>query len=138
MPCVRALLARPAVLDVPLRVRLYGGAAVSYVYVKSEESLWTVGFYDPGGKWQSESDHDSKEAAASRVAWLNGSVDPVATARAILDADVKSDARARLALVESGDYFNARCFGCSCDASPESLLACARRMAGVETSKSDL
>lgn len=32
-----------------------------YVYIQSEPSLWTVGFYDPSGKWQSESDHDTKE-----------------------------------------------------------------------------
>lgn len=43
-----------------------------YVYIKSEPNLWTVGFYDPNGKWQPESDHDNKEEAASRVAWLNG------------------------------------------------------------------
>lgn len=44
-----------------------------YVYIKSEPGLWTVGFYDPAGKWQPESDHDNKDDAAARVAWLNGS-----------------------------------------------------------------
>ena len=44
-----------------------------YVYVKSEPGLFTVGFYDPQDKWQPESDHDSAEKAAARVAWLNGS-----------------------------------------------------------------
>lgn len=44
-----------------------------YLYIQSEPSLWTVGFYDPSGKWQSESDHDTKEQAAERVHWLNGS-----------------------------------------------------------------
>jgi len=43
-----------------------------YVYIKSEPGLWTVGFYSPDGKWNPESDHDTKEAAAERVAWLNG------------------------------------------------------------------
>ena len=43
-----------------------------YVYVKSEAHLWTVGFYDPNGKWQAESDWESAEDAAHRVAWLNG------------------------------------------------------------------
>lgn len=44
-----------------------------YVYLKSkDEELWTVGFYDPSGKWQPESDHDSEEKAANRVHWLNG------------------------------------------------------------------
>ena len=53
---------------------------MSYVYVKSESAghngamsdLWTVGFYDPQGKWQPESDHRSQEEAAKRVAYLNG------------------------------------------------------------------
>jgi hypothetical protein len=44
----------------------------SYVYLKSEPQLWTVGFYDPSGKWHSESDHNTKEEAANRVAFLNG------------------------------------------------------------------
>lgn len=43
-----------------------------YVYVESEPELWTVGFYDPQGKWHPESDHGTKKDAASRVAWLNG------------------------------------------------------------------
>lgn len=54
-----------------------------YVYIMSETasetgsySLYTVGFYNPDGKWIPESDHDGetgKEDAAKRVAWLNGS-----------------------------------------------------------------
>ena len=43
-----------------------------YVYVRSESALWTVGFYDPAGKWITESDHASKVAAAARVHYLNG------------------------------------------------------------------
>lgn len=43
-----------------------------YVYVQSEPTLWTVGHYDPQGKWVSESDHASPEAAATRVHYLNG------------------------------------------------------------------
>jgi hypothetical protein len=43
-----------------------------YVYIKSEPGLWTVGFYAPNGTWYPESDHESKEAAADRVAYLNG------------------------------------------------------------------
>lgn len=46
---------------------------MSYVYIRSEPGLYTVGFYDPTGKWRSESDHADREAAARRVAWLNGS-----------------------------------------------------------------
>ena len=43
-----------------------------YVYIQSEPSLWTVGFYDPKGNWQAETDHPSPEQAADRVAYLNG------------------------------------------------------------------
>jgi hypothetical protein len=43
-----------------------------YVYIQSESSLWTVGFYGPDGKWVPESDHSSPDEAAKRVAWLNG------------------------------------------------------------------
>jgi len=43
-----------------------------YVYIKSETELWTVGFYDPQGQWQPESDHKSREDAARRVHFLNG------------------------------------------------------------------
>lgn len=43
-----------------------------WVYIRSEPSLWTVGFYQPDGEWVSESDHDSPDDAAERCAWLNG------------------------------------------------------------------
>jgi len=43
-----------------------------YVYIESEPGLWTVGFYNPSGGWEPESDHTSKNDAAERVAWLNG------------------------------------------------------------------
>jgi hypothetical protein len=45
---------------------------MSYVYIKTEPQLWTVGFYDPKGEWHSESDYPNPDQAASRVAWLNG------------------------------------------------------------------
>lgn len=45
-----------------------------YVYQSFESGLWTVGFYTPSGEWISESDHTSAEAAAKRVAWLNGAM----------------------------------------------------------------
>ena len=44
----------------------------AYVYIKSETNLWTVGFYDPSGKWIPEKDCDTKEEAADRVHYLNG------------------------------------------------------------------
>jgi hypothetical protein len=47
-----------------------------YVYIRSESgpahSLYTVGFYDPDGKWHPESDHEDSEDAAQRVHYLNG------------------------------------------------------------------
>lgn len=43
-----------------------------YVYINSEPGLYTVGFYDPSGKWHSESDWSNSEQAADRVAYLNG------------------------------------------------------------------
>lgn len=45
---------------------------MSYVYKRTEAHLWTVGYYDPDGKFQPESDHDSKSDAAERVHYLNG------------------------------------------------------------------
>ncbi len=46
-----------------------------YVYIESESApheLWTVGHYDPAGKWIAESDHRSRQEAAARVRALNG------------------------------------------------------------------
>lgn len=48
-----------------------------YVYIYSQmDNLFTVGFYDPSGKWHSESDHDTRESAAQRVNYLNGGKQP--------------------------------------------------------------
>ena len=44
----------------------------NYIYIRSEPGLWTVGFYRPDGGWEPESDHDSANKAAKRVAYLNG------------------------------------------------------------------
>ncbi len=49
---------------------------MSLTYIRSEPQLWTVGFYDPDGKWQPESDHGRPDEAAERVAWLNGGPGP--------------------------------------------------------------
>jgi hypothetical protein len=39
-----------------------------------EEQLWTVGYCAPGtNQFVTDSDHNVREEAASRVAWLNGS-----------------------------------------------------------------
>lgn len=48
---------------------------MSYVYLQSERYLYTVGFYDPDGEWQAESDHSTVDLAAKRVAYLNGGGD---------------------------------------------------------------
>ncbi|MEV0292582.1 hypothetical protein [Nocardia sp. NPDC050710] len=45
---------------------------MSYVYMRTEPQLWTVGFYKPNGEWEPESDHDRKDRAADRVIFLNG------------------------------------------------------------------
>jgi hypothetical protein len=47
-----------------------------YVYIRSEPVLWTVGHYDPDGKWHPESDHADPEKAAQRVHYLNGGRSP--------------------------------------------------------------
>jgi hypothetical protein len=45
-----------------------------YIYISSEDDLWTVGFYEPKtNEWMPESDYTDKEEAAERTAWLNGS-----------------------------------------------------------------
>ena len=33
-----------------------------YVYKRTEPQVWTVGFYAPSGKWESESDHGARQA----------------------------------------------------------------------------
>lgn len=45
-----------------------------YVYLSPTISgePFTVGFYDPAGKWHPESDHNTANQAAWRVQWLNG------------------------------------------------------------------
>lgn len=45
---------------------------MTYVYIQTEPSLWTVGFYQPDGTFYPESDHGNPDNAAARVAWLNG------------------------------------------------------------------
>ena len=44
----------------------------SYVYLRAEAELWSVGFYTPAGNWAAESDHNSSAQAAQRVHFLNG------------------------------------------------------------------
>ena len=49
--------------------------SLPYVYIQSERLLYTVGHYSPAG-WLPESDHDTVEAAAARVNYLNGGPAP--------------------------------------------------------------
>ncbi len=51
---------------------------MSYVYRKTERSpgLWTVGHWQPDGRWEPESDHSTEEEAAERARWLNGGASP--------------------------------------------------------------
>jgi hypothetical protein len=44
----------------------------SWIYITTEPRLWTVGHYGPSGAFHPESDHDSPEKAANRVAFLSG------------------------------------------------------------------
>lgn len=43
-----------------------------WVYLQSEQQVWTTGFYDPDGQWQGDEDFSSREDAATRVNYLNG------------------------------------------------------------------
>lgn len=51
-----------------------------WVYIHSEHSsdhdLYTVGFYGPDDKWNTDSDWNTKEDAAKRVHYLNGGKEP--------------------------------------------------------------
>jgi hypothetical protein len=67
-----------------------------WVYIRSEPGLWTVGFYDPSGKWQSDSDHESSESAAERVGYLSG--------RQFNESLTINYEIAREAAARSGDY----------------------------------
>ena len=46
--------------------------ANSWVYIRTEPGLYTVGFYGPGGKWNPDSDHATQDEARQRTHWLNG------------------------------------------------------------------
>ena len=52
-----------------------------WVFIKSEEGLYTVGFYDPQGGWHTDSDYDYKSEAAQRVHYLNGGEKPIGEVR---------------------------------------------------------
>jgi len=43
-----------------------------YVYRYTDNDLYTVGFYDPSGRWYPESDWSIREEAIEKVHYLNG------------------------------------------------------------------
>jgi hypothetical protein len=45
---------------------------IMWVYRRTEQNLWTVGYFSPQKEWVTDSDHSSREQAAQRVHWLNG------------------------------------------------------------------
>ena len=45
---------------------------MSYVYIRSETGLFTVGFYRPGGEFETDSDHTDRASARELVHYLNG------------------------------------------------------------------
>lgn len=45
---------------------------VTWVYQRSEQELWTVGYYTPDGEWMPEGDYSSPAEASRRVHYLNG------------------------------------------------------------------
>lgn len=54
-------------------------SGTAWVYKQTqfgEHPLWTVGFYEPDGLWEPESDHDKAEKAAAHVNYLNGGSTP--------------------------------------------------------------
>lgn len=57
---------------------------MSYIYIKTESRLWTVGFYGPNGEFTPESDHSSTEEGAARVHYLNGGNDRVGTGQCVV------------------------------------------------------
>ena len=57
-----------------------------WVYLKSEPNLYTVGFYDPQGGWEPESDWLTSKDAAKRVRYLNGSGSGSESESELLDA----------------------------------------------------
>ena len=46
----------------------------NYVYIKSEPQLWTVGFYDPDGRWHPVEDFSDDGLAEEKVMMLNGTI----------------------------------------------------------------
>ena len=90
-----------------------GEAKSTWVYIKSEPSLWTVGFYRPDGSWEAESDHSSTEQAVERIGYLNGRNDSErlrAQNRDLLAAlERLTSSNEDYAFSDEGDYMCAYC-----------------------------
>jgi hypothetical protein len=48
--------------------------SIKHLYKQVESGMWEVGYYDPDGYWQPESEHDNANAASQRVHYLNAGV----------------------------------------------------------------
>ena len=47
-------------------------ARLLWLYLRSADARWRVGYFDPAGCWWEDSSHAAAQAAADRVHWLNG------------------------------------------------------------------
>lgn len=47
---------------------------ITWIYIRSEPQLYTVGFYSPKGLWYSDSDWTTQKEARDRVIELNGGI----------------------------------------------------------------
>ena len=76
-----------------------------WVFQRTEPGLFTVGFFGPDGRWRTDTDHETKEAAAARVHYLNGG--------GTADPDLLAACKAALALESSIDteawYASSQC-----------------------------
>ena len=48
-----------------------------FTILETERGLFTVGHYDPTGKWHPHSDHSNIEEAENKAAFLNGNMNPI-------------------------------------------------------------
>ena len=43
-----------------------------WVYIEASAGIFHVGFYQPDGRFEIDSEHKNRNTARQRVAWLNG------------------------------------------------------------------
>lgn len=72
-----------------------------YTTLQSEPGLWTVGSYDPNGKWHAESDHGDRQEAQEQVAYLNGGPLPTSKQQLPDPADFEFQLIAALTVIGS-------------------------------------